>query len=864
MPSSAATAAAHRLAVAAIVLAAVGPAEAETATLTPSADNTLYESASGSLSNGAGAYLFAGNTGSNQTDAQNTRRALLRFDVAGAVPAGATVTAASLTLRASRVASSAARTLGLHRATTAWGEGSSNDTGNEGDGTAAQSGDATWLHTFHATGFWASPGGDFVASASASQSVTTSSAVYTWTSSAMATDVQGWLDTPSSNHGWIVLGDESTSATAKRFDSREATTAANRPTLIVTYTPPPATGACCAASGACSVVSSASCSAGGGSYQGDGASCAPNPCPQPTGACCLPAGTCAADQTLAACLAASGIYNGDGTACASASCGGACCLPGSPGSCADAHTASSCTTAGGGFLGPTTTCGVDLCPFVDALPIPAVATPVSGVVGGVATYDLAMTQLTQQLHRDLPATTVWGYGGTYPGPTIEATADDPVTVVWRNQLPAQHLLAVDTCLAGPDVHGDASRAVVHLHGGHTPAAYDGHPERTLAPGESATYVYPNQQLPATLWYHDHAMGVTRLNVYAGLAGMYIVRDAVEVALGLPSGANEVPLVIQDRDLAADGSLEYPEMWMEHFFGDLVLVNGKVWPYLEVPQGKLRFRVLNGSNSRVYTLALSDGATFHVLGGDGGLLPAPVPKTAITLTPGERADVVVDFAGYGAGTELELVNSAPAPYPGTAGVGVVARVMQFRVGAAAGHTAALPSSLRARETLDEGDAVIERSFELQTAADACGGAAWLINGLRFDDLVEMPVLGDTEVWRFLNRSGVTHPMHLHLVMFQILDRQGFTVVDGEIVPSGSPSPPAAHEAGWKDTVAVGPSEIVRVIARFEDHAGLFTYHCHTLEHEDNEMMRQFRALGPIFRDGFESNGTGAWSARVPPA
>jgi len=391
--------------------------------------------------------------------------------------------------------------------------------------------------------------------------------------------------------------------------------------------------------------------------------------------------------------------------------------------------------------------------------------------------------------------------------------------------------------------------VTHLHGGHVPAAFDGYPEFTQLPGEQTTYVYPNKQQAATLWYHDHALGITRLNVYLGLAGFYLVRDALESSLALPSGEFEIPLVIQDRTFRGDGSLVYPADWQDHFFGDKNLVNGKVWPFLDVKKGKYRFRLLNGANSRTYTLALSDGATFWQIGSDGGLLPAPIALTSLTLIPGERADVVIDFAGYATGTEILLENSAPAPFPGVPGEGVVPEVMKFVVGSDAGFTTAIPDPLRPLDLLDEADSVLTRDFLLKKESEACAGSTWLINGLVWDDVTEFPELGSTEVWRFINESGVTHPMHMHLVSFQVLDRQAFTIVEGEVVPVGPVLGPDPNEIGWKDTVAANPFEITRVIARFDDYPGLFAYHCHTLEHEDHEMMRQFQAeLGPVGQCG----------------
>jgi spore coat protein A len=461
-----------------------------------------------------------------------------------------------------------------------------------------------------------------------------------------------------------------------------------------------------------------------------------------------------------------------------------------------------------------------------------------------------MQQVQQKLHRDLPLTTVWAYGSAFPGPVIEAGVGQPVTVKWVNdlrdgngQLRTNHYLAVDTCLHGPDMAGATPRTVVHLHGGKIAHKDDGYPEDTFLPGQSRTNYYGNDQPAATIWFHDHALGITRLNVYMGLAGLYIIRDAVENALGLPSGANEIPLVIQDRKFNPDGSLFYPAMWDEHFFGDTVIVNGKVWPYLLVKQGKYRFRMVNGSTSRTYILALSSGATFHQIGTDGGMLPAPVPLAELTFMPGERADVVMDFAGYTNGAQILLTNSAPTPFPGPAGIGVIPNIMKFIVTNLTGHTTALPATLRPLVQLYETNAVMHRDLVLKKGTDLCTGAKWLINDLGWDDVTEFPVLGTTEVWSFINRSGVAHPMHLHLVLMQILDRQPFVFTNNTVVPTGPRVPPAANEAGWKDTVRATPNEITRVIMRFDGFTGRYPYHCHIIEHEDHEMMRQFQVLPP---------------------
>jgi spore coat protein A len=467
----------------------------------------------------------------------------------------------------------------------------------------------------------------------------------------------------------------------------------------------------------------------------------------------------------------------------------------------------------------------------------------------VATYDIEMQEILQQLHQNLPPTRLWGYDGLYPGPTIEATTGQQVTVNWINDLRdstgtlrTEHYLPVDLCPHGPDTEGNTPRTVVHLHGGHVPPEADGYPEATFLPGEQATYQYDNNQIAAPLWYHDHALGITRLNVMMGMAGYYLLRDPVESALNLPANQYEIPLAIQDRSFNEDGTLQYPAAWQDHFFGDVLLVNGKVWPFLDVQRGKYRFRLLNGSNSRVYTLSLSTGDPLVVIGTDGGLLTAPAPVFALTMHSGERYDVVIDFDLYGPGTEVILQNSAPAPFPGAPGDGVIPEVMKFIVqGGAKGFTDALPDTLRPVVPLPESLSVMTRDFVLKKQNDPCAGSMWMINGLGWDDITEYPVRGDTEVWRFINDSGIAHPMHMHLVMFQILDRQAFVMQGDSVVTVGPPIPPDPWEAGWKDTAPVNPQEILRVIARFDDYLGRYAYHCHILEHEDHEMMRQFEVV-----------------------
>jgi len=284
----------------------------------------------------------------------------------------------------------------------------------------------------------------------------------------------------------------------------------------------------------------------------------------------------------------------------------------------------------------------------------------------------------------------------------------------------------------------------------------------------------------------------------------------------------------------------------------------VWPYAVVDRGKYRFRVLNASGSRTYTLSLSDGATFWLIGTDGGLVPAPVPLTELTLSPAERAEIVIDFAGYAAGQEILLANSAPAPFPGTPGVGVVPQVMKFVVSPDAGDTDPLPAVLRPLPPLAVEDVTTQRTFLLNKffkdhPGTECDGEVWMINGLGWDDITEFPRINTTELWKFVNLSGVTHPMHVHLDFHQVVGRQPFTLVDGVVTPTGPITPPPPSEVGWKDTTRAAPGEILHIITQFNEYPGRFPYHCHIVEHEDHEMMRQFQVGLACTGDCGETDG-----------
>ena len=467
---------------------------------------------------------------------------------------------------------------------------------------------------------------------------------------------------------------------------------------------------------------------------------------------------------------------------------------------------------------------------------------------GVTQYTVNVEAVSQQLHSELPDTDVWTYNGAYPGATIEARSGEPIEVTYNNNLPASggrggHIFEVDECAHGPNYWGSASRISTHLHGGHLPAEDDGQPEKTILPGQSQVLTYPNNQEPATLWYHDHALGITRLNVYAGMAGFYLLRDDFEDALGLPSGQYEIPIVIQDREFNPDGSFFYPPAITNAFFGDKILANGKVWPFLNVNRGKYRFRFLNGSQARSYALRLENLADptqvipFTLIGTDTGLISAPTDLATIgSITPAERLDVIVDFSSFPAGTEIVLRNDDQS-------TPLLPNVMKFVVQNQTGFTGPIPASLRPVTPIPESEATVTRRFNLariNAPGTACGfewliqslGASGNVIGDQWDDVTDMPQLGTTEIWQFENDTNIMHPMHVHLVRFQVLDRQPFG--------GGSAMPLDPWEINtWKDTVKVPPHTQVRVIARFEDYPGRFPYHCHILDHEDHEMMRQFR-------------------------
>lgn len=630
-------------------------------------------------------------------------------------------------------------------------------------------------------------------------------------------------------------------------------------------------------------------------------------------------------------------------------------------------------------------------------------------------------------------TYVWGYnvdgrGVQTPGHSIEAQQGTPTIVTFTNSLPLpsaselRRLLSIDQTIHWADplnemgsrkVYSGPLPAVPHLHGGEVLSDFDGGPEawftpdgrrgpdyRTLAgvttPTNGAVYQYQNSQPATTLWFHDHSLGTIRISVLAGLAAFYLVRDRFDTGLatnplGLPAGAQEIELMIQDRQFDTNGQLYFPDgsspfglngdptnpgvhpFWIPEFFGDAILVNGKTWPYQEVEPRRYRFRLVNASNARMYELRLLNratsaaGPTFWQIGTDGALLDKPVPLNdpanpnapRLFIAPGERADIIIDFASF-RGQTLTLVNSAKAPFPSgtSADPQTTGQVMQFRVtrplssrdttfdpasvGFLRGGNNQPPAIVRLSDpttgrlapgvqpartrqlVLVEAEGPggpIEVLLNNSTWNGVRDGTATPIPGSQSDGhggwITELPRVGSTEVWEIVNTTADAHPIHVHLVQFQLVNRQNYnntqfrklydslfpggtyagllpdgtwgsaTYAAGTFIPGygpplpydgsdprssgayggnpdvspflqGQPRLPDPNEIGWKDTIKAFPGQVTRVVLRWAPQAtpvnGVapgqslyafdptsgpgYVWHCHILDHEDNEMMRPY--------------------------
>lgn len=654
--------------------------------------------------------------------------------------------------------------------------------------------------------------------------------------------------------------------------------------------------------------------------------------------------------------------------------------------------------------------GRDIGKYIDPLPT-FTGARVTGTNLVVSAEEFQQKVLPSTFNYPAPfsSTYVWGYriyngdvtrGPLYPGFTVEAVRGTPTTVAYVNNLPyvpfLQKYLTIDQTIhwANPlnlmmqdeqrrDPYAGPPPLVTHLHGGEVPSEFDGGPESWFTPDgihgtayrtlsgtapNAAIYQYPNRQEPTTLWFHDHALGATRLNVYAGLAAFYLLRNPASMDTGLatpgglPAGAYEHEIVIQDRQFDTNGQWLFPDgspeglngpppnpdihpFWIPEFFGDAIVVNGKTWPYFEVEPRRYRFRLLNGSNARWYELRLMNtstgrpGPAMWVIGNDGGLLDFPAlsgdnrgHSPRLLMAPGERYDVIVDFAAF-TGQTLALLNSAKAPYPSGSPPDpqTNGQIMQFRVtkplsSGDDSYNPALGAPLRTPMVRLANPATgtlapavtpdVRRQLVLVEIEGPGGPIAVLLNnteweGLTEDDttpipgsvpdghgnyLTEVPRVGSTELWEIINLTMDAHPIHLHLVQFQLMNRQAFNDSNyrkawnaafpgGQFKPAdgpprpynqpngdgalggnpavnpflqGKPMLPPPQEAGWKDTMKMYPGEVTRIVVRFAPQniavGGLmpgenrypfdptsgpgYVWHCHILDHEDNEMMRPY--------------------------
>jgi spore coat protein A, manganese oxidase len=545
--------------------------------------------------------------------------------------------------------------------------------------------------------------------------------------------------------------------------------------------------------------------------------------------------------------------------------------------------------------------------YIDPLPIPGIAQPVAPNY-----YEIGAYQIQQQLHSQLPPTTVFAYGTSlatagYPGPTIVAQRGVPIQIKWLNFLGMTHPLsyAFDPTIPAA-VSTTGVPIATHVHGAEVEPQSDGGPMTWFTPGFAETgpmymgpvKTYVNTQLASTIWYHDHAFGYTRHNVYAGLAGYYIITDPPNEPAGLPQAPYDMGICIQDKMFTTDGQLWYPNegessvhpIWVPEFFGDVILVNGKVWPYLNVEPRKYRFRFLNGAQARFFSLNLAErvnstpGPAFYQIATDGGYLAEPVllndpndvHSPRLLIAPGERAEVIVDFSGYAPGTELLLKNTAKAPYPtgDVANPQTVGQIMLFRVvPLTSPDNSVIPSQLVSMTRISNPTVTRVMTLNEMMQGDSPIGA--LLNGMHMDaPETENPVLGTTEMWEVVNMTGDTHPIHLHLVQFQILNRQKFNLHRYEhawmdanpVTPAetyvpvspdpylkGKPIPADPNERGWKDTFRMNPGEVTRVLIRWapQDESPAYAFdataepgyvwHCHILEHEENDMMRTFHPV-----------------------
>ena len=426
-----------------------------------------------------------------------------------------------------------------------------------------------------------------------------------------------------------------------------------------------------------------------------------------------------------------------------------------------------------------------------SLPIPVLLEDENPNVD-VSDFTLTVQQGETNFLKDV-ATPTMGYNTTFLGPVLKVKRGQTVNMYVINEL------EVSTS--------------VHWHGLEIPGAQDGGPHQKIPSGANWDPSLVIDQPASTLWFHPHVIGSTAIQVYNGLAGLIIIEDENSLSLNLPNeyGVNDIPLILQDRSFRSDGSFLYNDNMMDGVVGDYILVNGAISPFLDVNQVKMRFRILNGANASNFNLRLSNNDGFYQIASDGGLLESPLEMNQLFLSPGERAEIIIDFSDYQENDQVVLSAGNEA-------------IMRFNIREKIVDSTSLPQTLSVIERMDESQATGIKTIEL----DGMGHMVTL-NGKKFDmDRVDDNVRkNDIEIWEITTTSRMMmgsqgHPFHIHGTQFQVLSRDGRT--------------PYANEMGWKDTVFVESGETVRIIVKFK-HKGIYMYHCHILEHEEAGMMGQ---------------------------
>lgn len=450
---------------------------------------------------------------------------------------------------------------------------------------------------------------------------------------------------------------------------------------------------------------------------------------------------------------------------------------------------------------PATGTQANVISYTEELRIPPLAVNTSNEEG-IAKFSLIAGEGETEFYPGVFTETI-GYNGALLGPTLKVFKGERVEITVENTL--------------------SEATTLHWHGMHLPAEFDGGPYQVLEAGGSWFPQFTIDQQAATLWYHPHLMGKTAEQVYQGLAGLVIIEDEISQALPIPKeyGVDDIPLVFQDRRFFRDGTFDYKPLMpdvMMGYFGNTMLVNGSVSPTFPVVKSITRFRVLNGSNSTVMRYSLSDGKVFHQIASDGGFLTAPIPMWQIILSPGERAELLIDFSDGESGSMVVETNG------GATYTGVIFDTEQMEP-----VPNEIPAALVDIPEPDTSAVTGVRQFVMSTGM----GGNFTINGNKMDisRVDEHVPVNEYEIWEVVNAGmgmmNIPHSFHIHDGQFRALDVNG--------------RDPDDTMKGWKDTFLLWPGDTIRILVRFEEYTGKYMYHCHLLEHEDSGMMGVFEVV-----------------------